>query len=351
VSEALAGESHVPARHRAVLVLGPGRSGTSALTRGIEALGVTLGERLKPAMRKNARGFFEDLDLVEINYRLHTALCLRRNGSSVRLLTERDWAEAELGDLEDEAIALIRRRFGDCPLWGFKCVGVMRLLPFWEAVLEAAELDLACVVAIRNPISVARSRARLDVWRAAQEKSDLEWLTQVVPYFERVRKRPFVVVDYDDLLDHPKRELHKIAAALALPDGENVAQAVDTYADEFLASDLRHNRATPADLDADPRVNPLTRDAYGLLLQLARGEARPDAERFRSEWARIENSLAQMAPVLRHLDVLEDAVRRRGPSMAQIWKSAWQHLPVRATWPVLVPRLRTGLRRMTGQSA
>ena len=48
---------------RAVVVLGPGRSGTSALTRAVATLGVDLGSNLKQGTSKNARGFFEDLDI------------------------------------------------------------------------------------------------------------------------------------------------------------------------------------------------------------------------------------------------------------------------------------------------
>ncbi len=53
-----------------IAVVGAGRSGTSATARAVGALGVELGDRLKPGTRKNAKGFFEDEDLLDINYRL-----------------------------------------------------------------------------------------------------------------------------------------------------------------------------------------------------------------------------------------------------------------------------------------
>ena len=61
------------AGQKAIVVLGPGRSGTSALTRAVAALGVELGGNLKAGTSKNARGFFEDLDILELNYDLHEA--------------------------------------------------------------------------------------------------------------------------------------------------------------------------------------------------------------------------------------------------------------------------------------
>src|SRR5262245_25640620 len=162
-------------QQRAIVVLGPGRCGTSTLTRGLMAIGVELGNRLKPGMRKNPRGFFEDLDLLDINYRAHERLGLRRNGSSVGWISERAWRTADLAPLKTEAIAVIRGRFGNCPVWGFKVGGVMRILPFWQSVLDELGQGITYVLAIRHPISVARSRQRLDPRRGLQAKSDLEF--------------------------------------------------------------------------------------------------------------------------------------------------------------------------------
>ena len=44
----------------AVVVLGAGRSGTSAITRALQAIGVDLGDDLRPGGGKNPTGFFED---------------------------------------------------------------------------------------------------------------------------------------------------------------------------------------------------------------------------------------------------------------------------------------------------
>src|SRR5919108_4266927 len=114
-------------RQRAIVVLGPGRCGTSTLARGLIALGIAFGDRLKPAMRKNPRGFFEDLDLLDINYRAHAALKLRRNGSSVGWIPDEAWQAPDLAPLRERAQRLIRQRFQDCPVWGFKVGGVMRI--------------------------------------------------------------------------------------------------------------------------------------------------------------------------------------------------------------------------------
>ena len=56
------------AKHRIIAVLGMHRSGTSAVARGLKALGVELGEHLMPpAANNNDKGFFEDVDVNALN--------------------------------------------------------------------------------------------------------------------------------------------------------------------------------------------------------------------------------------------------------------------------------------------
>lgn len=322
----LPGEASPASQQRVVVVIGPGRSGTSALTRGVEALGVELGNNLKGATRKNARGFFEDQSFLDINYRLHALLGLRKNGSSVRLLGAEDWQSVDLEPLRKETAALIQRRFGQFPLWGFKCGGVMRLLPFWEEVLMGLGLDISYVMAVRNPLSVARSRAQLDYYRGFQEKADLEWLAQVIPHFRRVLPHPLAVVDYDQLMANPEGQLERIAHALDIPLTAAIQNRVRAYREEFLSKDLRHNRVSLEELYQSRQVNPLTRDAYTWLYRLATDEVAGHSADFSREWQRIEAAMEFMAPVLRHLDRLEDELRRRRLRLDLLWKSLRRRL-------------------------
>ena len=46
---------------RLIVVLGMSASGTSALTRGLQVLGVNLGDKLMPPAHNNVKGHFEDL--------------------------------------------------------------------------------------------------------------------------------------------------------------------------------------------------------------------------------------------------------------------------------------------------
>jgi hypothetical protein len=331
-----------PSKQCVVVVLGVGRSGTSAVTRGLQALGVELGDQLRPGGGKNPTGFFEDEGLLDINRRLRKALGIK--AESVTLIEPQQWQMPAVLALQQEAITDIRRRFGHYPIWGYKYARTLRLLPFWRSVFQALDLDVRYVMALRNPLSVARSRAKLDPLRGTQEKSDLEWLVNVVPYFREVREQPFVVVDYDLLLANPVTQLERIATELDLPKTAQMQAGVQTYAHQFLNPALQHNHFTLADLDRDPRVNGFTRDAYLLLYRLATDELSMDAQEFWQGWLRIEEALLGLASVLRYLDQLEAELRQARRSLLgplQAVPQAW--LNVRQNWTLdrVLMKLRT----------
>ena len=297
-----------PAASRAIFVVGAGRSGTSAITRALLALGVALGDNLKAPTDKNPTGFFEDLDLLGIAKSVRTRLGLRTE--SVSLIEPDQWSLPSLEPLADEAVETISRRFLRYPIWGFKYAQTLRMLPFWERVAERAGIELNFVVAARNPLSVAQSRTKLDPLRGIQEKTDIEWLVNVVPYFRRLASYPFVVVDYDLLMTEPREQLDRLARKLAIPLDTRAERGIEEYVTEFREPGMRHTRFAEADLDQDPRLNPLTRDAYRWLWRLANDRVDPENEDLWSDWSRIEDHLLAMAPALRHLDSLEAEVRR-----------------------------------------
>jgi hypothetical protein len=184
------------------------------------------------------------------------------------------------------------------------------MLPFWLAVYARLDLDVGYVVALRNPISVARSRSKLEPRRGTQEKSDLEWIVNVVPYFRRIRGCPFVVVDYDLIMGAPAEQLERMATALSLPITESVRASIDEYVHVFLRADMRHSRFSLDDIRKNPAVNPLVRRGYPLLYRLATDELSTGADEFWAAWAEIEGQVETLAPALTHIDRVEADLRR-----------------------------------------
>jgi hypothetical protein len=283
-----------------VTILGVGRSGTSAITRGMQAIGIDLGNNLRPGSGKNPTGFFEDNDFLRISRRLKRTLGIRAD--SVRLIEDAEYDLPVIRQIEDDAVEMIRRRFGDSPLWGYKYARTSRFLPFFERVFERLGLEARYVFAVRNPLSVARSRARLEPHRGTQEQSDLEWLTNVVPYFERARAATCVFVDYDNVMAEPARELERMARGLGLPVDEKVRRAIAIYRDEYLKPGIRHSRFDIHDLEKAPNLNVLARDAFRWLWKLSNDEITFGDEALWADWRRIAQRVDDLRPVLRHCD-------------------------------------------------
>src|SRR4051812_46248926 len=129
-----------------VYVLGMHRSGTSAVTRVVNLLGVPIGrpERLMIARDDNPAGFWEHGGLMDVNDAL-----LARLGGSWDAPPERARGDVDLGDLAARA----RHEFDatyDGDRFVYKDPRVTVLLPFWRAVL--GERATVAIVVLRNPL-------------------------------------------------------------------------------------------------------------------------------------------------------------------------------------------------------
>lgn len=318
-------------RQRAILVLGAGRSGTSTLTRALLAMGVYLGSKFRVRMRKNPRGSFEEVHLLRLSKAVRRELGLRPE--NVRLIEDVEWQAPGLETLKDRMSRAIEREFRGHAVWGFKYGSTGRILPFWLDLLPRLDIDPSFAFAYRNPLSVARSREKLDRFRGRLEHNNLEWLVNVVPYFRRLRGYPLAVVDYDRLMSEPADQLHRLAGRLQLPIDAEAKAGIDAFAGEFLTHDLRHTQFTDDDLEQDERLHPLVRRAALLLSALARDELTVDDPALWREWHGIETELWSLAPLLRLIDGLQKDLRR-----ARWWDVV---TPLRKGWnamPLMGPR-------------
>ena len=91
---------------RAVLVLGMHRSGTSALARGLQMLGVYLGNNFLSPQPDNPTGYWEDKNICELNERLLTAFGLK--WEDVTLIDDSRWREPEVEALLADAVKYLR---------------------------------------------------------------------------------------------------------------------------------------------------------------------------------------------------------------------------------------------------
>lgn len=225
-----------PVPQGVVCVLGMHRSGTSAVARTLDLLGVDFGppEQLFPARVDNPEGFFEHKGLVEVNEEI-----LRRFGGSWHEppVFPSGWELSSLvSDLRERAARVMRDDFSERPSWGWKDPRACLTLPFWRPLLPPTRY----VLCLRNPLAVARSLQLRDGFPI--DKSGRLWLDHVISALTQTTSEPRLIVAYEDLVASWEPEVRRIARFLNRRDegGEVTSQAIQAS----LRPDLQHHRAS-----------------------------------------------------------------------------------------------------------
>lgn len=253
---------------KAVLVLGAHRSGTSAVARVCNLLGVDLGNCLLQARADNVSGFWEHQGIHEVHEDLLSSI-----GSSwhdVRPVPE-GWVQSEtVGRYRTRIIEILRHDFSGSPLWGIKDPRICRLLPLWLSILK----DLRCkpyfLIVTRNPLEVAGSLAARDNFPTS--KSLLLWLRHVIEAERDTRRYPRAFINYEAFLHDWRRIMSHAARELRLI-WPNEASAVSPEVDHFLCAHLRHQRVDDVILETDKETSRWVREAYRALRAAANGDA------------------------------------------------------------------------------
>ncbi|HUW64422.1 MAG TPA: sulfotransferase [Spirochaetia bacterium] len=281
-----------------IVVLGMHRSGTSAVTRGLRALGVELGGGLIGPMADNPRGFWEDKTILDINILLLSILGLKWD--SVQPIPPYRWQDPMVEDLKLRAARVVQENVDSFRLWGFKDPRTLRLLPFWIEVFDQLQVIPKYLMVVRNPISVAQSLYRRN--GISPEQSYLLWSIHVIPHLAKIRNRIIAVIDYDLLMNNPIAQLRRIASRLGIPENTARKSEIQNYARFFLSQDLRHSQYSEENVRNDPNVNDLTRVAYHWLHMLAWDKMSLASRPLWQGWSRLESALISFGPECRYLN-------------------------------------------------
>lgn len=247
-----------------VVVLAMHRSGSSVLTRGLQALNVDLGDNLMPPVpNNNETGFWEDLDLNSINERLFGLL-----GSSwdrLDLASDVDFESDEFFDLRMEARSVLASKTSCDDVFGFKDPRTAVLMPFWKAVFADAGLAPRYVISVRSPFEVALSLQKRDGFPLS--KGFLLWAKHALGMLRHTKDCPNVFVSYQNLLDAPSSELCRIASILDLsvPEQDSLAE----FEEHFLDQRLHHNRVSRNELTRSRLVPRIVKELDEVLLQMS----------------------------------------------------------------------------------
>ncbi|MEO6927694.1 MAG: glycosyltransferase [Casimicrobiaceae bacterium] len=233
-----------PADRTALVVLGPYRSGTSALARVLNLCGAMLPEGIIPArLGVNPTGFWETESINDLDARLLHRLGGDWNRVAVELPRQGVLVDEFVADVGD----LLAGEYGDAPFILIKDPRICVLAPLWQQALVACGYRPAYVVAVRNPLEVAQSlesrgdmpvRDGLALWLAYMQR---------VEAFTNAHDDAVIHIRYDEVLADWRAVVRRLATRL------DIALAVNAEAsavDRFLSRDLHNQQAADAELDS-----------------------------------------------------------------------------------------------------
>ena len=276
------------------------RSGTSVMTRGLQTLGVRLGQNLmEPMPDVNPKGFWEDMDLYHLNEEMLHSLGTQWYHSTPLLQAQIDQLinSGYLG----KAVDLVKSKLTDTQPFAFKDPRLCRLLVFWQEVLKQAGGSVAYLLALRNPVSIADSLQKRDSMDRTQ--SYLLWLTHTLNSVLLTNGQTRVIVNYDRLIKAPEEQVRRIADRLHLKVEKD---QLNEYAADFLDSNLRHTRHTQVDLTSDPDCPALVLGLYRDLLAVAQDKKDLDREIVQRRLKQAWKGVQALHPILRSMDRLLD---------------------------------------------
>jgi hypothetical protein len=223
-----------------VFVLGPPRSGTSAVAHVLEGLGVSFGERdrfVDATANSHNPVFFELRSLNDLNAEIiRTGLGFEYADFS-RPALPTDYAPDRLSSYRDRIIELIRSELADAPVVGLKDPRFAYTLPFWVDAATSAGFRCRCVVTDRAVDASSASNRQVNGFPEAHN-TRIVVLSQMMCAWQ-VRSQVSALVTYDALLSHPEEGAAALAGFLGLPSD----RAGD--AARVLDGGLRHQRAEP----------------------------------------------------------------------------------------------------------
>ncbi|MBJ7357188.1 sulfotransferase family protein [Nocardioides sp.] len=252
---------------RVVLVVGPGRSGTSALAGGLQALGMHVPPPEVPADEAGPRGSAESQWVVD----LHTELLERANvgltdarpsawfetgkwaANGILRTRVTDWLGPQFAPLPDEE---------DEPELVLKDPRMAWFLGLWKAAALRVDATPAYLTTLRHVTEVVGTRDRPSARVAA-------WVNMMLHTERGTRGSLRAFVRYDDLLADWTIPLFRVGSDFGLRAVTEASANSMRKVHQFVDPDLHRGRHTWADLAVPPRLQELAEESWGALSGLA----------------------------------------------------------------------------------
>lgn len=253
-----------------LVVLGPHRSGTSALTGVLSHLGANLPKHLMPANEGNSLGYFESSRVKTFNDGL-----LSKMGSSWSDISRLDLTsvhEQERENLLDQAVEILKAEFNDARTPILKDPRICRLVDFWRMAFDRLYYRPIYIHTHRNPLEAARSLAARHP--ISVEMGLLIWLRHVLDAEAATRSEPRAFTNYLALLENWRAQMSKIELATGFSFHLNTP-TIQQEIDAFLNKGLRHQTHRFDDVLQSAQVADLVREAFEIFERWTKGEENP----------------------------------------------------------------------------
>jgi GT2 family glycosyltransferase len=274
----------------ALLVLGMHRSGTSALARVLNLLGVDLGADLLPPAPDNVGGFWEHREIQFIHDRIYEDLA--RDWTNISALPADWWTRPEIAKWRDRLKEVLDRDFGCQTLWGIKDPRLCFMLPVWLPLLDEMQCQGRCVLIFRNPLEVVESLRKRDKFAAS--RTYLLWIKSVIESEKHSRHLPRTLTTYEKILSDWQGQVDRIARLLGI-DWPVAPESIRDEVAGFVRPSSRHHQVDNADFLADQSVPAQVRRLYSAILSAAESG---DADELSPVVDEIADELENAQPLL-----------------------------------------------------
>lgn len=253
-------------KQKCIVVLGMHRSGTSAIMRVVNLLGVYLGTNLYPPKPHNPRGLWENREIMEIHESLFDYF-----GNHwldfLAPLPENWWLNDNIQPFKLKLVNIVRQNFSKSSIWGLKDPRLCRLLPLWYSIFKEISCQPYFIHIIRNPLEVAASLKKRN--RLTQNVALLLWLQHILESEKSSRGYPRVFVTFDLLMQDWRMTMKKIEKILGLKwpkDTNEVAEQVDS----FLSPGLKHYNLSESFVLEENHLSSLITETYKVLIKASK---------------------------------------------------------------------------------
>jgi len=325
-----------------ILVVGVGRSGTSALAGTLGQMGFRIPQPEVRADDTNPRGFGEPRWVVDFHHRLLRERRVTVNDSRPGAW-ESTYAAGRLAPVQDELRAWLAGEVDQAQSVVVKDPRTVWFLPLWTRCAGDLGVATASVTMLRHPAEIIASAKRsYGDWQSDASRATA-WLNVILETEHATRADTRAFVGYEQFLADWPGEVRRVgrligSRAMVAAERERLPEV-----DRFVDPTLHRNRVGWDALDVAPRVRDLAEAVWAQLQPLAaEGGATPAA------LAALDESRAEYRSLYAEAEAIVQssitAAKRRGPRGRAKARAAPAPLKVRLARR-LPPRSRRRLRR------